>query len=882
MRTDPAYNLLQQQIQIDIDAFIKTLVRPSQEQIIQKLTQFTTKRSSFLYQLYETVSQQPAKSENYQKLMQATKALAKRNKTILHFINTQLARELAKDDLALYTLLPHTLRNRVDRPIPKTISNTEPQTADNASVNIRWMRALSKEQDVEHYDELFARWQLFLKNKALDHTATNNNYRFDISGRRLVDLRLIQGNNNYYHEFLTNCGIEVSKDDAKAMLCRKLGLNHENENETIHASVDIRDNQALQTAFKDWIGKPELANKILKLNTSQLLPICEELEMHTRLVVRTLRNHQLSSAPANYAITNHGWEFIHEQTIKELHQEIQSRLDQCPTTNSQAINKFFDTQRKSLYKLSHQLIVNHIEQQLNASNNQPATNNTGAGAGASSQSQQTKAHTYLTQYNTMTDADFSHTTASPSDYLRYDRSLGTITYREGSHISAHNTNATQNAYQATRTAMIHQDEQGLEIATAVKKFRMRVPSLSNFNVKQANSYNLVDHVKEKFVIAMDKFQRQYGDDEFMLTYNCLLSNFNVAAASIGDRKNHQRKQVARSLHALHLFNADQYHDNRPLCMIQVMGVNQEYFAQGLGYDTFTKSHSTQEATLMSEFALLNTLSYVVVDLPIEARSVIKSACAAVKQEYENFLSSGPRSDDYFIKQSSGQMARKHIEHAQQQLQKILPSSQSNNGVHSEAATTLMRLFANNTHHQKQYGTLIQSLSVYLQPASMYGCKSANERYMMVAGRVEALESLDTNMGNQQQKVACKLAFKRFSRGEIKAQTLQNALDRYYNNHVYSSSAAVALADMGAPSKVKVFNDQSNKQGSWFANPVNKFDSNYAETGLISNLKTNGAKSVQPHKSNIARQLRKMANRGQSNKSQPANTPTTRAHTRLAH
>lgn len=326
----------------------------------------------------------------------------------------------------------------------------------------------------------------------------------------------------------------------------------------------------------------------------------------------------------------------------------------------------------------------------------------------------------------------------------------------------------------------------------------------------------------------------------------------------GIDKNKQRARLVRVLKGSHLFNKQQIDAGNldQLCYVQAIPVNQHELK--ISYDT--SDAGRREALLMSEIAMLSTLNHYAAHLPYQLRYEVQTKYQSLHRLYTDFLVKNEVGDAYFCESYQGKAAIKELIRFKNYGKTVnaLGTDDRNDSLEALVAKALLKMMLTRcyddapSHQKKQFGTLTQTLSVFLEPMSIYGCKSANELFAMVSGRVDLLKSIANKpadaLSPEEKVIITELkAFVNDERwGEKRpSEKLQTALDKAYNLYNLEGAAtAVSKRDQGGPLKVKASKNRDNlgkvKQ--------TEFNGNIAETAHLTYLpKQKGAAPLQAHK-----------------------------------
>jgi hypothetical protein len=456
-------------------------------------------------------------------------------------------------------------------------------------------------------------------------------------------------------------------------------------------------------------------------------------------------------------------------------------------------------------------------------------------------------------------------TATDNDFLHTDASVGLTTFIEHSSNTSHNRGKGGETLALRQMWQCHyrySPQGGASVTeSSFPRIQVRVPSIA---LKGSATEEAIDDVVSKLEFIKDKYSKQSPDSDAVIYYLFTALNGNKLIDRYDERNNKQRESADRIFRGAHRANKSEIEANpqKPLyCFVQNISVNG--FGQSLGYSWYKKS-TTKEATLMTEIALLHTLK--------ENDELIKREYNNIIEYYKDFLKNNGEAI-YFHDSKQGKKAISIIKGLKENLNRKLNQKENNASdkekseksseegvglldsadVHTLAKNALKNLFAQNKHFDHKYAKLIQTLSVFCEQFSVGGCKSANERAQAVNGRVGMLVSLSFKKQSQAELFQIEEDFISALNPESLdpktfAQTLNKALDRYYNEcGLQGGPSKVSLLDQGGSSKL-----QSDSQSGLMPN------TNYGESAELSYLYQSKASKMQAHKG-LAERLRNFIN-----------------------
>ncbi|MCP0913629.1 hypothetical protein NKV53_04515 [Legionella sp. 27cVA30] len=416
------------------------------------------------------------------------------------------------------------------------------------------------------------------------------------------------------------------------------------------------------------------------------------------------------------------------------------------------------------------------------------------------------------------------TAATANDVLHVDARLGIVTWIGASEGTAHERGAEK---YADRQLITQKYLQG-RVEVSNERIQIRTPSLDikkrNVDDKgQKESYqDFVERAEKDIQTKLGTLAKKYhfenlsggGDNDKpkAFVYN-LYTSLND---TLGDVRGNLQSQGAEIiLKGAHHYNLEQLQKEPSVfCFVQNIPVNG--FGSSLGYGSGNALQ--EEATLMAEMAMLHTL--------YKNEESIRKVMAL----YEQYLHSEPRKP-YFSQSEEGKQAIIAIQAIKEQWKQPTQTA--------DAQECLKRMMANDLHFEHDYSKTMQALSVFLEAASIGGCKSGNERAQAINGRVAMLDAKFDELSTPIQAIA------QANSGEIrqKANEFKSSLDSIYNREgLQGGMSVVSLIDQGGPAKVEA---KSNVPGVFKEFQSRNSAEENAET--MTNLYQSKASKMQAHK-----------------------------------
>lgn len=477
--------------------------------------------------------------------------------------------------------------------------------------------------------------------------------------------------------------------------------------------------------------------------------------------------------------------------------------------------------------------------------------------------------------------DFKHATATGKDYLRSDGRNHIINRAVGTEKTSRNkTYGDEQAFRLIST--MRYDAASGEITPLSEEIyvRGRVPSivvLNNSDKKTnkimrffkrifkvfSHSESVVD-AAQKLDVSYSAISEQLGGYQGPMVYNLHTSLNSKLWDFFVDWGNHQRASAARILKAAHLANAGKikkgFGFSDGLWYVQNIPVNQH--TNSLSYDAYDDAR--REATLMTDIALLSTFAQHAKRFPDNWG--IKENYFQVHEIYKQFLTAGPQGDIYFSDTLAGQMVMERLTQFKQSLTQVVLQPAETSTMVDLATKALLRLYSNNSHWDKQFGMLVQSLSVFVEKASQGGCKSAIDRFEGVEGRVLLLESILPSEVSENELARALTRFvtaersdpgmleqtvqqvQRRAQKKGAEEALQKGVDTAYDNTMLYPHA-ISLEDNGGGSKLR-----ASKSGNGSLKVV-EWNTNIGESGHLKMFPQNNP--TQSHQSGVAKRLKKL-------------------------
>ncbi len=675
----------------------------------------------------------------------------------------------------------------------------------------------------------------FVQKRAKEEALKNKrNLAFDPQGRVLLDVTLSQDDKIKILESIDpsfsreNLGAHSESFMNKA-LEKALGIK---PTPTTTVSVDIRTikdkkgNTPLFHQFKAKVVNEGLTDAELKLfnsaiqqaPTGSIIALQQEFHFHLGLTGRVYQEiaqshgHEILPADLKKAHDEAMLE-VNGLVMKAYSKAFQSAQSKDGQLDIGKLNKELDKARKAIMPEAHTLM------------RQAIVRNTGVAL--------TKAELKKIKSGEGIKHVAERLTATANDFLHTDGGLGLATWIAGSENTAHHR--VEGAHVADRQIITcPMNSSGDLIESKNPRIQVRTPSLPLKEGLSDEAYiddvvTKLNHIDEKYdfkTVLSDQDPKAY-----------IYNSYTALNDFLGDRGGNLQTQSAdHILRGAHRHNANQLESPSPVfCLVQNISTNG--FGDELGYNN--SNSLVKETTLMAELSMLHTL-YDTADE--DGKYKINDIFTQYKLFLE--LENPPK---YFSESESGKEAISKIQELKTEWaenQEIIPAPESPNMLEN-AKRTLKHLMVNNLHFNKDYSILFQSLSVFVEEASIGGCKSGNERAQAINGRVAILDSINNidprDLSEDEAIINQILGYKVINSKDIKtvADELKNALDRVYNEKgLQAGVSAISELDQGAAAGV-----QAKK-------PFFNISRNFAEVkqSVMTNLHQAKSKVMQAHKS----------------------------------
>lgn len=600
--------------------------------------------------------------------------------------------------------------------------------------------------------ELQAKYLQFINNKAKnqyeEYQKQGNDLPVDLQGRVLFDVSVnkdeleifFRDNLKKNISNLDYFNLSTSKDIRQAA---KKYLGHR-VTETTTISYELPKDDKRRFEFLEGINDEKIKNAYKRIPSSHIISLQHEDYFQAHLVGTLLQDAIKKSKQKNQISKEEMTKLVNDALI-DLNQSIEKPLIQ------QAINKAY---KKSLNKdgtedlgfqkrfeknLNKELdnaraeILPHISKKIRKQVRQ--------------QFPQVKLDNRV--FKKFKQKNAESTPATINDLVH--KGSGLLSFIGGSKKTAHDKQQGDSSTLAAKINYSHRlnkDDKGNETVSVLTERRhFRMPSIA---VKELSEE---EGAKDVYV-KLSSFQEEYamgGESRNIdkklpqaFHYNLLTSlpagapgTISEQLANTIDESNNKQSHSARCiLQGAHQYNRE--NQDKPLCLVQNIPVNG--FGNALTIDGNNKVE-VNEATIMAKLSLFHTVYDSL--MPNSQEKVGK-----IFEAYNEFLDEDV-SEKYFydwlvqkqkeIDSSSSVLSdiqKLHLEVNAQSLESEEPTYQIQK---TKIKNTLANALKDGKLSDKDLGFSFQALSIFAEKDSIGGCKSANERWAAVYGRVAMLD-----------------------------------------------------------------------------------------------------------------------------------------------
>ncbi|MBA3537463.1 MAG: hypothetical protein H0T84_12800 [Tatlockia sp.] len=735
-------------------------------------------------------------------------------------------------------VLPDEAKIDFEGPLKKEVENRilQPQRGSISPIQRKISAALDYFKSFQHFmnrasgynqKKAEAIYQNYLLQKGLSLANDQEQAIFDPQGHVLVTVSLDEDD---YANIVRQINKEAGGD--KEILEQLLGAKLTNPtfcNLDIAAHKELRTKFIVEAANKTNLNKDVFDRFLSSWDRGSVIPLQEEMSMHISLSLRAIEKFINQEGPL-FVLSEKG----RQQLFLAINGLVMAKFSSALVAanqgniNYEQLNKHLDEAREVLAPECRKLLVDAISSEMSEKDFKSFKNN------------------LLPQLN---DNFFTSTTATGLDYLRTDAANETIVRISGTEKTSHSKKQGKKEQALRLILRNHYNayEDNHVTSYSENSVEARVPSIADINLEHSIS---VFDVSIKLELSHELLSKKLGGYKGPLIYNLLTSlHSNAYDNSFFEANNKQRTSASRILKGSHLYNYLQLQSGETKALVYVQNIPVNQHTNKL--DLHSLDEATAEATLMTEVALLATFEHHASVFPPSLRKRILETQAYIHENYLKFLPAFDDGNHYFKASDPGKESIAVLENqkALWQAHKIPPAD----NLQALAVQVLFKMMANKDYQKKQFGLLTQALSVFVEPMSQSGCKSANERYQSVYGRVELLKSMIEIPPEKRTYTHKKIlsVLKCYVKGSSTAKELQAALDTAYNRTLYK--APFSPEDQGGGSKVQATSNTSDR------GKISEFDTNFAETNFLTRLKQKFAASMQAHKAHLTKVFTELFN-----------------------
>ena len=563
---------------------------------------------------------------------------------------------------------------------------------------------------------------------------------------------------------------------------------------TISVNLDVTKDEILNELYQKKYPLSEDQQAVVDNIRGSIIPLQQEFHFHLGLSARTLTKINPNKFPQKQmeSACNNAMVKINLLVIAEFEKARQKATNQKGEINDMKLIHALDKARKTIFSQAQNLLRDEVL--------------------LITSSRLTAKEAKIIKHTAET------TTATPNELLYTDHGLGLATWIGGSEVTAHDRGQGKDHLADRQIATLGLGVDDTVVTIGRPRLQIRTPSLDVKDSK-LNADDEVGDISEKLLALNKKYSMatfiEPSNGTKAFTYN-LYTAINDTPDDL-QGKNMQSQGAMFILLGAHEYNQRQIGSQDPvLCFVQNQSVNG--FGDALGYG---KDELTDEATLMAEMAMLHNLA-----------AEGDETAAQVRSDYILFLQANDQ--PYFSQSSQGKSAQSKIATMKKKWAADKVSTEGMD-LTDKAKAALRVMVANNLHQSHEFTKLFQSLSVFVEQASIGGCKSGNERAQAINGRVALFDSVVNTPDSELVKTIEALAIAPSDKALTVAQNLKSAQDSLYDKHLQAAAGLISNGDQAAAAKVKA-QDKAHS----------KIDRNYAEEPL-DHLSQSGAGQMQAHK-----------------------------------
>lgn len=280
----------------------------------------------------------------------------------------------------------------------------------------------------------------------------------------------------------------------------------------------------------------------------------------------------------------------------------------------------------------------------------------------------------------------------------------------------------------------------------------------------------LDHLQKKYHLGEGVEEESDLPHAFVYNLYTTLNKDNIPG-NIDEKRNKQSQSAEHILEAAHAYNRK--HPGQPLCLVQNIPVN------GWGHELSIEEGNpdlVNEAALMMQMASLHTVYSTLVEND-------KEKVKELFDHYTKFLDTNASS---FYKYAKENQLLETLQNFKRDMTvPVIPSDERSITVQGvadhrqafvkNAKVALISLFKNEEFGKHENGFTYQALSVFVENASIGGCKSANERAQAVNGRASILDFVSLDKETRDNLLKKYLSPEEAQRLTLLADTLEESI-----------------------------------------------------------------------------------------------------------
>ena len=703
--------------------------------------------------------------------------------------------------------------------------------------NLHHQVQLANAQEIAAAEAIYQRYIL----DAATTKAKEKGGLFDPQGHILVSVNLDQKDYEAIYFEITGKQFPNSGLSAKELVAGLLGQDKSALTSAINCNIDVLADPQLLANYKKWLldpekirilEDPEVDDNEAKLDPELLSQAIDkffidnrrhsvisfqlEFDRHIKLTLRALRNKGIINGDDQVRLRENLLTELNTK-VRPLFRDALLEAYKGETIYYNILNQKLDQARlhfRDFFRKNLKKEIGLLSQEI----------------------KEEEAKTKLiTNLNELQAHDFKQTTATGKDYLylaisgeRGEEKYGHVVRVTATDVSSHNTRLApdQTGFRSNRRSA-YSFENGICDVTLLSRFHLdaRTPNEMPLGSHDDAITTYANRIEERVHRLNQQSDYHYGP----IFYNLYISHYGKTRDwTLQHWYHNERKRLARTLHASHVFNLKQVKEGNSerLFLVMALPTNQHGNPAKLG-----AKNLRGEMALMSEIAMLAILNRCS-GLNEYHHELISFYYQEAHALYLSFLMNKDQtlkkegSESYFTESKQGKMLIKKLKNLKDQaIARNHPDAKSDLPLATLAARALLQMQSHRLYETLQFGATIQMLAVFLEEVSMGGCKSAIDRGAHIEGGaaylldIEAREQFSKDDGAkllkpQELKIKEALAGYINNPTELHARALQITIDTAYSDYnLQGAQVEKSLEDNGGPPKLKASQNQDHgKQG----------------------------------------------------------------------